>query len=222
MLLKNGEKFLFVFQHGWSCDGHFFDKLISALSYYKNCEFLVLDSGYYSSQSVTVNDVNLEKYKEYKIIAVGHSMGFFKLLSSHISFDIMISICGFVDFSKPKINLMIKNFQSTPQISLEVIKFFYYRCQLSELDFSNMQCQKLLDDLHLIANMNNQTNVLIAKLKQQPSLALCSKIDVIVNNNIAKHTDEAFFNYKVNHGLGALEVDWCVEKVVSFIEKYEF
>jgi hypothetical protein len=70
--------------------------------------------------------------------------------------------------------------------------------------------------------MNNQTNDLIAKLKQKPSLALCSKIDVIVNNHIAKHTNEAFFNYKVNHGLGALEVKWCVEKIVSFLEKYEF
>lgn len=78
----------FVFCHGFGFDASFWERIAPYFSQEK-CSFI--DLGYFN------NRVDIQCLQEQRIVAIGHSIGLSKLISTY-SFDYLIGLNGFINF----------------------------------------------------------------------------------------------------------------------------
>lgn len=93
---------VFVFAHGWGSNQLFWQNLQPLLTQNKD-EYYFCDFGYFNN-GVKNSIEDLSKFVEYhrsiknKVVAVGHSLGFSKLLMMDIDFDYYLGLQTFVSF----------------------------------------------------------------------------------------------------------------------------
>ncbi len=207
-------------QHGWLSNKLFFNNLQKDIvSILPESEFVSFNANYYNEGDF---DYKLNNFNGYKVIAVGHSLGFYKLLRSNINFDAIVSICGFVNFSRAKVKFVMKNFSSNLIVATKFLNIFYKKYNLPTLNYKNANRQRLMQDLEMIYDMNKYTATLIDKLNYCKSLALCNRYDFIVNNKISQFTNsKCFVNTLDIHLLGLCNSKLCAKKIVDFLKSID-
>lgn len=199
-----------IFAHGWAFHSLFFTKLAD---FFKECECLFLDQGYFGSPSQGF------KYNEL-YVGIGHSLGFAKLIKCKaFNWAGLISIGGFSKFVQnqsinTRLTSMITKFEQAPQ---KVLSHFYASCELKQYKLPHMiNKQKLYKDLYSLLKIDVTDR--LAKLTC-PVLSLHAKNDKIVPIELHKFTNaQNIIHNHGGHGLGMNNPGWCAEKIRDFLD----
>lgn len=182
-----------VFCHGWGASATIWDPLKPFL---KQCVFWNYDE----------LPLSLKNSSE-KLIGVGHSLGFPKLLESGISFDMLIGIQTFTQF-KPDIRPMLNAFRKNPVLTLQK----FSKTSGVPVHFRNICYKKLEEDL--------QNLPLIHIIPNIPHLALASLDDPIVP---VEYVYQQFKNIAIHpnglHNLMAYDPAWCSQQILSYVHQ---
>ncbi len=190
-----------IFHHGWAMGPWYWTNLYPLLTH----ESFILPSG--------------------KRLAIGHSLGFVKLLLMKKPFDAYIGLQGFVNFlgndqalQKKRgrlLQAMITAFQQSPE---KTLKSFHLSCGISPQEDYPVDPTILFEDLRNLSE--NYTPL----LSQKKILIIGSEEDPVVPLNLLK---DNFSNHSTvhldilpgkHHALGFLEADVIAQRIKKFIE----
>lgn len=206
----------FVFCHGFAFDKHYWDKLSD---YFKGYECYYWDLGYFSK-----NEHPLPSNHHLKVIGVGHSLGFRKLLKRQDEFDALIGLQSFLNFgNNQKIRAkqiagfkkVREDFRDNPK---NTIMNFYESCQVDYLQskVEDMSWQVLEQDLDQLEKELDPPKC--------PTLIIGSKQDEIVPPELIKDNFEHYKNVKTiiqdigSHNLGYAEPKFVFDTIISFVK----
>lgn len=167
----------YLFCHGFGFDINYWENLSPLLI---AGERYSIDLGYFNTP--TTNDL-IKKYNDNKSIriGIGHSLGFAKLISMNIDFDIMIGINAFCNFlgndqlhdtRKKEHSNLVKQFHINPTLTL---KKFYKRCGLSQA-YNNLD---IINTCALIQDLDFLLSRVILS-KNIPILIINTLDDIII------------------------------------------
>ncbi len=149
----------YYFCHGFGFSPIYWKNFVHLLTEGKanfiNLGYFKVGNAIHQADSLTANNQN----KTFKI-AIGHSLGFMKLISSSINFDLLIGINAFNDFlgdgelykqRQIEHTQLVNNFNLNP---VRTLTKFYRRCGLKEPmdDLTNINIVNLLGDLKSFLN----------------------------------------------------------------------
>jgi pimeloyl-[acyl-carrier protein] methyl ester esterase len=203
----------FVFCHGFGFNSHFWDNLAP---YFANEKCSFIDLGYFKNPSSKI------EFHGEKIIGIGHSIGFQKLLELNIDFDCLIGLNSFTDFlgtdpslrTKRQIELkaLEQNYIKNPRNSLEA---FYKTCKIKFNEYTELDLDLLLSDLK---SLNLKINI-----PDIPILIMATDKDPIVPRQIIEDNFAHRSNVEIDmlnndsHVLGFIQPTYVYEKIMSFL-----
>lgn len=138
-------KTLVLCLHGWGLDDRYFANLF----FQKNSfDVRYLNLGHYGQEYL---DFSIDGYD--KIIGIGHSIGFAKLLISEIKFDYIISFAGFARYlnNQQDVNFhrtLRKNLVKNP---IEFVKAIHKLNNVNMIfDYEKLNIQKIISDFDFL------------------------------------------------------------------------
>lgn len=224
--------YLFVYFSGWGNDNLYFTEFNKILvkTFFKegiNIESFYFDSCYFKeSSNLEDQKINLlRKIKESnfeKIIGIGHSIGFIKLLklNKDIKFNFLFSFAGFLKFVNSKkdsiaLDLTIKAFDIDPQ---KVI----FNLSKKELNVFNKEI--LMVDLEMLKYLDFRNELMTNEYKDLKLFHIYGKRDLILGD--VKSINETL-EYKIfieevldtsTHNLPYYKMQECLEFVVKNVK----
>lgn len=207
----------FLFCHGFGFDKTFWRNLSP---YFKDEKVSLLDLGYFGKKQ------HIDIVENEEIIAIGHSLGFIKLLSLYPKINYLVGLnCfgNFLGFNKilhnkrcKELTLLKNGFIKSPEITL---KKFYKNCGafelIKEIDFTKMQLNYFMQDLALLENN--------FKMRADKMLIICAQNDIIVPPILIKDNFSNILNSKIviyptgEHMLGFKKAKRIFEDIINFI-----
>ncbi|MDR0484679.1 MAG: hypothetical protein LBH40_05325 [Alphaproteobacteria bacterium] len=181
-------------------------------------EIINLDLGYFDEKNIPN-----EKYLD-GAIAIGHGLGFNKLLDMNVKWSGIVGISTLLQFvydeeSKRK----IENLQNTFNLDAElVLKSMVGRLSNNEavmaLPYPNMNVDLIKQDIEYLKNINSKK---LLQQKQIPTLFLHGSKDNWCDITEAKNQLSDYnliINENASHILGYLHALWCCKNIVDFIK----
>lgn len=208
---------IFIFMHGWGFDKTFWQNLAP---FFKNEQCIFLDSGYFG-EMITLR--NLSDNCSY--IAIGHSLGFSKLLCSKIKFEYLVGLNSFLNFLGNEIQL-----KSSRQKELNLLKqCLMHNCSLTLNNFYK-RCAVQPDnnkfakaDIALLKRDLDFLELTYLPRIQTPILILNGQYDIIMpkvlsNDNFGKYSNIKLEMLNANHhGFGYFNAKLVYNRVMNFI-----
>lgn len=195
-----------VLCHGWGFAPNYWDILIPHLQPFPIIQW---DLGYFFKQKITIPPPG-------NWFAIGHSLGFAKLLDTPFPWKGLVSLSGYTQFCEHddptyhSISKMQKNVLKNPKA---VLHAFYKKCKISYQASSNIQADILYQDLHRIQQLSSPYN------SSTPLLALASKNDPIVSWEMTqKSFPTSLIGFDTpTHCIDHLEPQQCALHIKKFI-----
>jgi len=216
----DGKKIGLCFCHGWGFSPDYWKPL---LSYFSDYPTKLWNLGYFGTDSWEIPAAQ-ELGPPIKWIAVGHSIGFRKLMESPVPWIGAVSVQGFHDFlgTKPDmrkirsraLQQMINGWQRAP---MTVLHNFYLSCGSPETPTQKPNFDLLGEDLHALEKPGNFRWPLAI-----PHCVLGSQNDTIVPLDlITSEWDGSRMSFSPHggHALGFFESDFVAEWIHSFIRE---
>ena len=219
----------FIFAHGWASNKHFWQNLQPLLSEDGNSYYLC-DFGYFHHNSGnSIEDIY--KFVEYhqnqnnKIIGIGHSLGFSKLLMMDFKLDYYLGLQTFVSFLGND-NSLARHFLKSYQTKFEINPFKSFVENYSGvngsgryfkniiLDIYNINFNNVITDFGLLKKNISDLENLFKKLETVNYHIVASKDDPIVLLEVVR---ENFSDSKITlveescHLLGLIKPDEVVQ-----------
>ncbi|MEH6632260.1 MAG: alpha/beta hydrolase [Halopseudomonas aestusnigri] len=172
-----------LFVHGWGYGPKIWDKVIAQLGHDVECT--VVDLGFFGTQT-TPEETHYD-------VAVGHSLGVLWLLSHEkITWDKLVSICGFSKFSDDKsfpqgvsLRVIERMIRRLPISAESVLKSFHDLCDpLGQIPFENSDKrnhERLSWGLEFLRDQDMRT-----RFDPLSTLVLADKTDQVVPENMTK------------------------------------
>jgi hypothetical protein len=157
-----------IFCHGFGLNPSFFDEL---KTYLKGFNFIDWNLGYFS-------DISLEKIDS--AVAVGHSLGFYKLYEQKHAFKGIISLGGFFDFlcdCKKRMRELEKLQLAFQESETTALKRFHENLNYQHSISSFINKSRLLEDLECLKRP-------LVKDEMIPVLAIGAEDDQIVSKDV--------------------------------------
>lgn len=216
-----------VFCHGFPYQKSFFSPLELSLKELQkdftfkveeDIEIINLDLGYFGDKNIP------EASSLDGAIAIGHGIGFNKLLDMNVSWRGIIGISTLLKFvndetSKRKIETLENAFNVDRELA---IKTFASRLTNNEIFFGVPYGQAnwnlIKEDIDYLKNINSSFEL---KKKAIPTLFLHGEKDIWYDVSDAKKQLKKYnleINQKATHLLGYLHVLWCKENIMNFIK----
>jgi hypothetical protein len=207
-----------VFCHGLPFNKDFFAPLIHALK--DDFNIVEVDLGYYGNAYLP----NVHECTN--AIAIGHSLGFFKLLELGYNFKAFVGISTFT-----KYNISESNARALFHLKYVIGRIPRYafigylqRLKIPDVifNYSQLNAEKLINDINLLDSLDCSTLIKETKNQGKEFLFLFGEKDLFFPCEIAQ---EQFIDYNfiikqnAGHELGFLHTSWCKEKIVEFINK---
>lgn len=212
----------FLFCHGFGFDKTFWRNLAP---YFKDKKVSMLNLGYFGQKQ------HIDVAPNEEIIAIGHSLGFIKLLSLYPRINYLVGLNGFRNFLGfnevlynkrwKELSLLKNGFIKNPEISL---KNFYKNCGaiklIKELDFEQMQLNYFIEDLAILKNKFEINTVC-------KTLIIGAQNDIIVPPALLKDNFSNSPNSKIvilpkgEHMLGFTQSKTIFEEIMNFINANE-
>ncbi len=208
----------FVFCHGFALDARYWQPLRVHCHPH---QVVCLELGYWQSP-VELNQSDLQGQR---VVGVGHSLGFLKLLQSGLRFDYLIGLNAFRHFlgfdavlarrRKRELAQLTRQLVCSPQ---QALPLFYQRSGLPapEIAWSNLHLPRLLADLEALAQA-------VVQLPNIPQLILAAKDDRVVppelvwdNFGTCEQVTLEWLPFG-QHGLGFWESEVVYQRLMSFI-----
>lgn len=211
--------YAFVLMHGWGANGDYWQNLVDHLGsndcfIYEQGYFL--SSGDFTSSNEVLKDF-IDNHQDDKIIGVGHSIGFIKLLEMDVKFDYVFGLQSFINFlgSNPSLEVVEKSFDDfvskfvenpaqglkDKYISSGIYKYF----DESLFREDNINNDLLMRDLE---SLREDKSHLLHKLPEGNYHIFGTSDDVIVPSFIIKDNfpedKMEIFDLKCGHSLGIL------------------
>ncbi len=213
----------FIFYHGFGFSKNFWKNLSV---YFINEKCTYLDSGYFNHQ-YNYDDyfkLDLINDKNTKLIGIGHSLGFIKLLNLNIKFDYIIGLNSFIQFlgNNPLIRKKREKELKALKINLinspkETMKNFYQKCGVPD-DIENLDNLNLTTLINDLGYLSKTINFILP----DNTLILGAKDDVIVPSSLLYDNFNQFNNVKIKlmengkHSLGFLEDRYLSDIIINF------
>lgn len=226
--MNNLNNIAFILHHGWGLNQNYWKNLILNL-FSKNIssdDIFLCEAGYYKNLARTnleniTNFAFEKKLQNKKIIGIGHSIGFAKLLNQkdQIHFDYLFGLQSFINFLGNNDQGAIQGYQNFCNFFKEspskVLEGFNKQIGFDEnfCDNENLNLDLLQNDLNLL---NNKLSHLFDKLEDLNYKIFASKDDYVVPAKIVKQNfpnDKIIFFENYNHYLGFLDS----EKVLNLV-----
>ncbi len=219
---NNSEEYLFIFHHGWGNNSSYFIKFYKEIkNYIPNSSSFHFDSCYFSRTNNYLKQMEslkiiIQNNVKLKIIGIGHSIGFLKLIelkeNSNIKFQYLFSFAGFLKFINSKndlqtLNLTINAFKKNPK---EVLKTFIQE----NVSFLNEEI--LLKELILLKNLdktNIQNNMKLFHIYGARDLILGSKKSINATLELPIFQEQIIDTS--THYLPYYEMKSCLNFVIS-------
>ncbi len=212
-----------VFCHGLFYKNNFFSGLITSLEEeFKKRDFKLeiinLDLGYFSDKTIDQNS-NFDG-----AIAIGHGIGFNKLLDINTNWKGILGISTLLQFlvdniSKRKIDNLERAFNYNKELAItSFINRITNNKIIYALPYSKVNWDLIKEDINYLKNINS-----ISKLKEKniPSLFLHGESDIWYDVSDAKKQFKNF-NLEIKEGtshmLGYLDILWCKNHILKFID----
>jgi pimeloyl-[acyl-carrier protein] methyl ester esterase len=205
-----------VFCHGWGMDKNFWQPL---LKYFRQYNCIYWDLGYFGKEEKLAPN-----FKDFDVIAIGHSLGALKLLEYSPKFKAAIILQGFVNFlgnnpdlyKKRKLEWqkMCSSFNSDPQKTLEQ----FYKRVYGEQESSLLIDQKELNLERLNADLNYLTTLL--SLPKYKILVVGSWDDKIVPPILLADnftSSQIIMHEKANHSIITMAPDFTAAAIKNFL-----
>ena len=207
-----------VFCHGLPFNKDFFTPLIHALK--DDFNIVEMDLGYYGQ------DYLPNEHECTNAIAIGHSLGFFKLLELGYNFKAFIGISTFT-----KYNISESNSRALFHLKYVIGRIPKYafisylqRLKVPEIIFNykEMNAEKLINDINILDSLDCSTLLKETKNQGKEFLFLFGDKDLFFQCEVAQQQMIDYnFIVKPNagHELGRLHTSWCKEQIVEFVNK---
>jgi hypothetical protein len=230
MLLTNTA---FVFFHGWGATQEYWENLLEVLRdkiSLKDEDFFLNELGYFNDLKKTepeelINFVKNKKNEGKRVIGIGHSIGFPKMLefsqNYSVDLDFYLGLQTFINYlGKKTNNLFIENyFQTVENFIRHPIGFLEGFFQALKVDWkhlalTNINYPLLLSDMKLL---NNKFTSLIPMLEHINYKIFASLDDMIVSKESVLENfppeKVLFCNLEVGHIMGVLHPEWVVDEL---------
>lgn len=184
----------FVLCHGWGASPSFWDPLLPFLSF----PFTLWNLGYTGSV-----DYPCPVYTG-KLIGVGHSLGFTRLVQSQLPFDFFIGIQSFIKFT-PSVEGLLSLFQKNPH---HAMRHFWKTSHLPPLQ--GYDCQKLYEDLKALQTIT-------ISLPERYHVLASLNDPILPPSHIKDQFKSISWNADGHHNVVAHDPKWCWEKIQAFI-----
>lgn len=206
------------FCHGWGFDPSFWSPLLPSFSDYP-CKLWNL--GYDGELLLPLPDSSADRW-----IAVGHSLGFRKLMESKFHWGGAVAVQGFYDFlgSEPRMRKIRQRFldrmrQNWKENPGQTVQHFYETCALSQSSFlKNPPVLKRIEsDLNSLAVPGNFSWPLTI-----PHRVLGSRNDLVVSAALMESewaSGKIEWSETAGHTLGFFESDFVAESIHSLIRE---
>jgi len=223
--------YAFVLMHGWGSSGDYWQNLTPLLG--ENNDYFVYELGYFNNinQTSTQDLQNfIDSHQDDKIIGIGHSVGFIKLLEQNVNFDYVFGLQSFTNFlgSRPS-QLIQDNFNgfvnqciADPVLTLtqlyENSRIYEYFADYVNLE-GNINAQLVVDDLKDLAIDKSH---LLNKIKENYCIFATHDDQavptfVVKDNFPENHVN--FLDVEAGHGLGILYADLVAREIFDMLEK---
>ena len=206
------------FCHGWGFDPHFWEPLLPSFS---NYPILRWNLGYYGEKSLPLPDSSADRW-----IAIGHSVGFRKLIESPVDWSGAVCIQGFYDFlgSEPRMRKirqrsLEKMISDWYQNRNRVLQNFYETCGLASANFPTPPPSWSVLEVDL------QTLAIPSRMSFPPSSphrVLGSRENRVVPPSLMESEwglEKITWSEKGGHALGFFESDFVAETIHSLIRE---
>jgi hypothetical protein len=216
-----------VLCHGFPYQKSFFSGLEIALkellkglniSEQSQFEIVNLDLGYFGNKNIPdLSSLN-------GAIAVGHGIGFNKLLDMNVSWGGIVGISTLLkfvndDISKRKIESLENSFEVDRELALKSMVGRLTNNQIFfALPYSQANWDLIKQDINYLKNINSSFEL---KKKNIPTLFLNGAKDLWYDINDANKQLNKYnliVNEDANHMLGYLDIIWCEKNIIKFIE----
>ena len=225
--------YAFILMHGWGSNGDYWQNLVNHLD---GNDYFIYEQGYFSNKEHSkLEDVHhfVENHPNDKIVGIGHSIGFIKLLETNVEFDYIFGLQSFVNFlgSGSTLKILSNNFQNFVSEFLknpgEMLKNSYISARIYEyfeegmFGENNINYSLLIDDLqslkedksHLLGN--NDINYHI----------FGSHDDSVVHPFIIKDNffeeNITFLDVKAYHSLGIFHSELVAKEIFDKLAELE-
>ena len=106
--------YAFILMHGWGSNSDYWQNLVQHLD---GNDYFIYEQGYFANkESSKIEDLHkfVENHSNDKIVGIGHSIGFIKLLETEVEFDYIFGLQSFVNFlgSGSTLKILSANFQN--------------------------------------------------------------------------------------------------------------
>lgn len=207
-----------VFCHGLPYKSTFFSAMAQSFQLEdKEIKIFNLDLGYYSEPNMYSNeDFN-------GAIAIGHGIGFNKLLDMDVNWKGIVGISTTLKFlSDDLAERKIKNLENAFLYNKELaIKSMVSRLTNNEIFFGLPYVTTQWDTIESdISYLKNTDSTKILKKKDIPSLFLLGGSDVWYDEvSVIKQLKKYDLQIKENasHMLGYLDINWCKNRIIKFM-----
>ena len=228
--------------HGWGFEPEFWNPLRDEFKQRRaNVELVSAGSGYRQPSSTGDDscdqNFDAQSNSHSKWIAVGHSLGFARLLSQWPLANPplgLISINGFTRFCKsgsqsigtdPRI---IRRMNRALQIDANsVLQQFHLRCGISPEDSSKeptslnreLNLHRLSSDLSLLETINQSNRLAETKI---PWLALAGRMDKVVPPELTADcfaASQIVWHESAEHLIPINHTEWCADKILEFAQE---
>ncbi len=222
--------YAFVLMHGWGSTGDYWQNLTPLL---QDNDYFVYELGYFNNINQTSSqDLQnfIDSHQGDKIIGIGHSVGFIKLLEQNVNFDYVFGVQSFVNFLP--IEQMQTNFSDfVEQCKGDPIKtltelyqrsdIYDYFAKYLENDGEHVNAALVVQDLQDLA-INK--SYLLDKI-QNNYYIFGTEDDVAVppltiNNNFPKDHVK-FLDVEAGHGLGIKYADLLANEIFAVLKNLE-
>lgn len=221
---KSEKKVGFIFHHGWGYDNSYWENIVPLFVDY-HC--ILCDAGYFKNNLSEPH----EDMSDISWIAIGHSIGFIKLLektrTGKIKLSAIVGIQSFVNFlgNNPRLNKnrsmilekMISAFKKSP---IQVLQEFRKNCAFPNIKFKQINFDLLLQDLEMLKlnfSIPNDLNTLIIAGENDPIVDNSLINDNFLGDNGINNCRVKFINCN-EHTLGYDNPKTVYECIMNFIE----
>ncbi len=204
------------FCHGWGFDPDFWEPLLPSFSDYP---ILRWNLGYFGEKSQPLPDSSADRW-----IAIGHSVGFRKLMESPVDWAGVVCIQGFYDFlgSEPRMRkIRQRSLQKMTADWIQnrnlVLQGFYETCGIPSTNSLHLppSWNALEVDLQALVTPSRLTFPLTS-----PHRVLGSRDDLVVPPSLMESEwglEKITWSEKGGHALGFFESDFVSETIHSLI-----
>lgn len=215
-----------VFCHGFGFDSDFWCNLAP---YFKEHDCFFFDLGYFSAKETII----APNFKDYQVVAVGHSLGVLKLLKFSSDFKAIISLQGFTNFlgNDPKLHKkrqqewqqMRTAFNYDPKATM--LKFYSRVFNGSNNELRQKLAAKI--DLMNIKKLSLDLDDLIipSEAKFNHMLSIASLDDqivppILITDNFASSNKVKIVTYNSGgHLLGLVESGLVAQEIKNFLDE---